>query len=308
MKILIAYDGSVSAESAIDDLKSAGLANDNVEAHILSVAEVWLPPQNGNGSDDYPIVVQKWTRKRREIAKNAVKETERLCGYAENRLRNLFPGWKVSGETASGSPAWEILAHADSFGADLIVVGAQGKDAVNRFLLGSISQKVLTEAKCSVRIGRGKIQVDPSPNRILIGFDGSPGSIMAADKVSRRFWADGSELCLLTSVHSSLPAAIGRFVSPVKDWIGEDDEIEFNWIREVSEPVTKKLQNAGLSVKNEKMNGNPKRTLVEYAASWGADTIFVGAHSYTVLERFLIGTTSSAVAERASCSVEVVRD
>jgi nucleotide-binding universal stress UspA family protein len=43
MKILIGYDGSDCAEAALDDLRRAGLP-ETAEAHILSVAEVWLPP------------------------------------------------------------------------------------------------------------------------------------------------------------------------------------------------------------------------------------------------------------------------
>ena len=43
MKILIGYDGSACAEAALDDLTRAGLP-DSAETHILSVAEVWLPP------------------------------------------------------------------------------------------------------------------------------------------------------------------------------------------------------------------------------------------------------------------------
>ena len=43
MKILIGYDGSECADAALDDLMQAGLPA-NVEAYILSVAEVWLPP------------------------------------------------------------------------------------------------------------------------------------------------------------------------------------------------------------------------------------------------------------------------
>ena len=44
MKILIAYDGSGAAEAALDDLISAGLP-DEAEVLVMSVAEVWLPPE-----------------------------------------------------------------------------------------------------------------------------------------------------------------------------------------------------------------------------------------------------------------------
>jgi hypothetical protein len=43
MKLLIAYDGSRCADSALDDLTHAGLRTKG-EALVMSVAEVWLPP------------------------------------------------------------------------------------------------------------------------------------------------------------------------------------------------------------------------------------------------------------------------
>ena len=47
MKLLIAYDGSIGAEAALDDLPNAGLPA-AAEALVISVAEVWLPPPPEN--------------------------------------------------------------------------------------------------------------------------------------------------------------------------------------------------------------------------------------------------------------------
>ena len=44
MGILIAYEGSESADAGIDGLHRAGLPTEDVEALVVSVAEVWLPP------------------------------------------------------------------------------------------------------------------------------------------------------------------------------------------------------------------------------------------------------------------------
>jgi nucleotide-binding universal stress UspA family protein len=52
----------------------------------------------------------------------------------------------------------------------------------------------------------------------------------------------------------------------------------------------------------------PKRLLLGEAESWGADCIFVGARGMGRVERFMLGSVSSAVAARAQCSVEIVRD
>jgi hypothetical protein len=44
MKILFAYDGSDGVDTGIDGLLRAGLPTQGVEALVVSVAEVWLPP------------------------------------------------------------------------------------------------------------------------------------------------------------------------------------------------------------------------------------------------------------------------
>jgi nucleotide-binding universal stress UspA family protein len=57
------------------------------------------------------------------------------------------------------------------------------------------------------------------------------------------------------------------------------------------------------------MAGDPKHVLVEEAERWGADCIFVVSTGFSSrVERFLIGSVSSAVAARAHCSIQVVRE
>lgn len=313
MKIIVAYDGSQSSDQALDDLQRAGLPNEDVEVSVITIAEVWMPPptsSNGDGfnKEDYPDFINELSEKRLKVAEGAVHEAETLSRHARERILAKFPKWKVSAEATNGSPGWEIIALADKLSPDLIVVGSQGRNSLGRILMGSISQKVLTEASCSVRVARGKIEVDPLPLRIMIGFDGSNGSKIAVKEVASRNWGENAEICLLAAVHSFFPTAIGRFIPPVKDWVAEDFKSEKHWIEKLAESSVAKLENAELKVNLMIEEGNPKEILVEQAAKWHADSIFVGAHSYSsTLERFLIGSTAAAVAERANCSVEAIR-
>jgi nucleotide-binding universal stress UspA family protein len=61
----------------------------------------------------------------------------------------------VSTEVLRGSPKHAIIEEAERWGADLIVVGSHGYSALERFLLGSVSQSIAHHAKCSVEIVRG---------------------------------------------------------------------------------------------------------------------------------------------------------
>ena len=308
MKVLLAYDGSRCSESAIDDLVRAGLPAD-AECAVISVAEVWLPPSNTNGNGE-PVdpYLERLVQKQREAGEKAVEEARAFAKHAVARLTKMFPSWRISADATYGSPAWEILNKADEFKPDLIVVGSHGQSAISRFLLGSISQKVLTVAHSSVRVARGRIEVDPSPVRLVIGFDGTLGAKAAVNSVTSRQWPEGSEVKLIAAIDPVSPSAIGRFVPPINAAVQEINRSENEWLLAAAEPAIAQLTNSGLKSELQIVPGHAKRVLAEAAESWTADCIFLGANSFgSRLERYLIGSTSAAVAARAHCSVEVVR-
>ena len=308
MKILIAYDGSRSSESALDDLERAGLP-DTGEVVVVTVAEVWLPPpelENGNGAS--PDFIKEIVKKHREKGERWLTSAEMMAKHADDRLRAILPGWKTSARATYGSPAWEILTVADDFKPDLIVVGSHGHSTIGRIVLGSISQKILTEAHCSVRVARGRIEVDPAPARLIIGFDGSAGANAAVETVLDRYWPEGTEVHLVAATDSIVPTAIGRFIPPVADWAEDELKIESEWVATMAEKAARLLSKAGLKVTTRIIEGDPNRILAHEAENWHADCIFVGANAFgSRIERFLLGSTSAAVAARAACSVEVVR-
>lgn len=312
MKILIGYDGSGGAEAALDDLAQAGLPN-QVEALIFSVAEIGLtPPADGESAADHArkLATDPQYFKTRENGEKAALEIATLADHACRRTRQMFPSWNVLSEVVCGtSPAKEILRRAGAFAPDLIVVGSHGRTAVGRIFLGSISQKVITEAVCSVRVARGKIEVDPAAPRIIVGFDGSPGAQAAVEAVAQRNWPQNTEIRLVTATAPIAPAAIGRFIPPVANWIREEKETKRDWVKKLDERALYTLHDAGLTAHLRIHDGNPKQILVEEAARWSADCIFVGANTFgSRLERVLLGSVSAAVAARAVCSVEVVRN
>lgn len=311
MKILIGYDGSDCAEAALDDLQRAGLPSE-AEALVLSVTEVSLPPPPPSSYEileqaravhvpaDIPRVYAKGSP--------AIQEAQSLSERAAARVRANFPGWEITVEASVGSSAWELVKKADGWKPDLIVVGSHGLSALGRFVLGSVSQRVLTEARCSVRVARGRVEQPDTPVHIVVGVDGSAGSEAAVREVASRLWPLKSEVRVIAVNDPLTPTLIGRLIPPVAKTVEESNQADREWLKTVLAKNAELLRPSKLKVSTEIREGNPKRALAEAAEGWGADCIFVGSVGFSNrFERFVLGSVSAAVAARAHCSVEVVR-
>jgi nucleotide-binding universal stress UspA family protein len=239
---------------------------------------------------------------------NAAKEALALAARARERVQTNFPNWKVTADSSCGSAAWELVSKADHWKPDLIVVGSHGRTALGRFVLGSVSQRVLTEALCSVRIARGRVDEPNSPVRIVVGTDGSPPSDLALKAVAARKWPPRSEVMVVLVDDPLAPEFLGKLIPPLEEVIEEDRREEKEWVEEISERSVELLRAAAIKVTCVVKEGDPKRELCKAAEEWGADCIFVGSTGFSNrFERFILGSVSAAVAARAHCSVEVVR-
>lgn len=64
---------------------------------------------------------------------------------------------RIETEVVGGLPTAELTRAAAAHGADLIVVGAHGQTAIHRFLIGSVSERVLRHAPCSVLVVKPRV-------------------------------------------------------------------------------------------------------------------------------------------------------
>jgi nucleotide-binding universal stress UspA family protein len=308
MKILIAYDGSESADEVLDDLRHAGLPAD-IEALVMSVADVFVPPPIDEVIDNtFPMYVPEGVRRAHDRARQKLAEVADVAKRASERIASMFPSWQVNHTAEADSPAWALIRRADEWKPDLIVMGARGHSVLGgRLILGSISQRVLYEARCSVRIARGVNKSGDKPARILIGVDSSSDSRAAVEAVCARSWPKGSEVGLLTVVDTVMPISTDAAASSAVKWIEVADEENWPQVRELFEPWAERVRAAGLHAEVLIRRGNPADEILEESHTWGADCIFVGAKGTRGIDRLLLGSVSSAIAARAHCSVEVVR-
>ena len=311
MKILIAYDGSDCAEAALDDLTQAGLPKE-AEAILMSVTEVWLPPPPTSSYEivDQAMHVRVPVDLKKVYAKGtrAVHEARALADQGLARVKASFPKWTARSEATYGSPAWELVFKADKWKPDLIVVGSHGRSALGRFVLGSISQRVLCEARCSVRVARGRVEEPGTPVRIIVGIDGSRESRLAVKAVAERVWPAQSQVRVVVVDDPLEATLIGGLLPTVVESVAISNRIDRAKIEKLAADAAQLIRASGLHASTEIEEGDPKQVLPKMAEKWGANSIFVGATGFSNrFERFLLGSVSAAVAARAHCSVEVVR-
>jgi nucleotide-binding universal stress UspA family protein len=136
-KILIAYDGSSYSKRAFDlGLQAAALRNHEAIV-VLSVAQLPEPAM--------------------------IYETAALLEEANAHYEKDFVGLRAAAKAAGvniethvvvGNVADQIIQQATQVNADLIVMGHRGKSVIQRWLLGSVSKRVISYAPCSVLVVR----------------------------------------------------------------------------------------------------------------------------------------------------------
>lgn len=158
--ILLATDGSPSAENATDEAIDLAAATD----WRLRVVTVWnMPIVTGYGYAPYPLP-QELADVEREHAHNVA--TAAVAKATEAGVDATF-------ELRTGPAADEICAAAEEASASLIVIGAHGWGAVRRLIFGSVSTHVMHTASCPVLVVRAdEDEVAHAEHEVVAGSAG----------------------------------------------------------------------------------------------------------------------------------------
>lgn len=267
MKIMVAYDGSVYADAAIDNLVLAGLPHGS-QVLVTSVADASASRPVCSEFDLVSAASRRFdtvlTRGRRH-AEKVLRASRELARAAAGRIRRHSPKLAVRYEVSQGDPAEELLAVARRWNPDLIVVGSQGRSALGRFFLGSVSKSLAENAETSVRVARHRAaKTDVDPIEIIAGAT-NPGDaerIVAA--LARRTWPRETHIQLIGVDDGFSPGRVSAFYPDG---------------RSIYETLAEPLVAAGLDVAVKVESGDPKSVLIEAAEESNADAIVVVAQS-----------------------------
>lgn len=277
MKVLVAMDGSEYGEWGLDWVATLPFVKPQrvTALHVLDSAWLRLPFRT-------KLEVQRVKARSARVLKRTKQQLASL------KLKGIA-------REEQGAVAQTILKRAPKRDG-LLVAGSKGLDALDRFLLGSVSTKLIQYATCPVLVVRGKAV---PLRRIILGVDRSEASAKALEFVLAKFRPDsssrnGSRKPIHVSVVHVMP-----FKYPGWQEVGIR--------RGLVEQDVQKLIEAGFTSQPVCVVGNPAEEILDVAATQHADLIVLGAKGLSGIDRFLLGSVSTRVVQHAKGAVLVVR-
>lgn len=140
MKVLIATDGSVYAQAALESIIERRWSADSafLVLHVVESLE-------HNFYDKLPGSIDDPSATRHALANNMVQQTVTL-------LKHGLSDKPVSGVVRTGSIVQTIIQAALEWHSDLIILGHRGLTGKTKAHLGSVSEQVACKAPCSVEV------------------------------------------------------------------------------------------------------------------------------------------------------------
>ncbi|MCA9804807.1 MAG: universal stress protein [Cyanobacteria bacterium HKST-UBA02] len=299
--VLVAVDDSEFTSVVLESILNSPWSG-APSYHVVTVIPEYTKPSIIETYEDYGIHHKLEYKELRKAAGDMINNFARA-------VSKRHPESQVSKEVLVGDTASTILDCARGRGCDLIVVGSHGKNAITRFVMGSVSNKVLQHAACPVEIVRKTNRKERL--KVLIPVDFSRSARAALDLAASQLSADSNISCkVVTAIEpvtyyyqglemsSSTAAALMTEREKSIKRAGKE-------LPDMGKALVEKFGRDNVSF--EVCDGYPADEIVDIARTWPADLIIMGSHGRQGFSKLILGSVSQSVAMHAPCSVIVIR-
>ncbi|MFA1611191.1 universal stress protein [Halobellus rubicundus] len=271
-RILVPIDGRESALPALDHAVS--LADETgASVHLLAVV------------DPYGLS---------SVTERTEVEADLEDAVADAAARVQDAGVAVRTAVESGFPHEEILEYVDREGIDLVAMGTHGRTGLDRYLLGSVAEKVVRLSPVPVLTVRPDAAGERPYRDVVVPTDGSD----AAAPAER--WGVGVAARSEAAVHA-------LSVVPREPIRSSETRAAYEDAAEAAiERVRARTDDIGVAFDGAVEHGVPHRGILDYADRTGADLVVIGTHGRTGVERFVLGSVAEKVVRLSETPVLVV--
>lgn len=234
----------------------------------------------------------------REDVLEALNRAAKAAGASPSRVEAIAD---------AGATVPQILSHAVTWRADLLVVGTHGFSGFDRLLLGSVAERIIHKAACAVlTVPPAAHAASPAPvaiHRILCPVDFSPSSDLAvgfALDLGRQVGAAVAFLHVVEWPESGEPRTYAHFEVP---------EFRLQLMADARAQLEALAPAApdGPAVSHHVVSGRAKTQILAHAMEHDTQLIVMGAQGRNGMGLTLLGSTTERVVRDATCPVLTVR-
>ncbi|MEF8828578.1 MAG: universal stress protein [Haloarcula sp.] len=276
--ILVPTDGSPGSERAFEVAATLASTHD-ATVHVLSVVDEHGPTDDWDYDGDSPAEA-----------------------FIESRTDHLdTDDLSITPAVREGVVHDAVLDYADENDVDLIVMGTHGRTGVRRFLLGSVTEKVVRLADVPVLSVKADAERGPvSFDDIMLPTDGSSGAAAAIEPTGALASATDATVHLVSVVDTrSLGIDVGSSVIV--------DELE-SVATDAVEDASDRLSELGVgTVETAIAHGIPYQAILEAIEDADVDIVVIGTHGRTGIDRYLLGSVAEKLVRTSPVPVMTVR-
>ncbi len=225
--------------------------------------------------------------------------------YAQERLQELAKDLPIENEIiiSQGTPADMISRLASEQRCDMVITATHGKAGFKRFLLGSVTEKLIKTLHCPLLvlplqehdlIPQAGFEINLK--KILVGCDFSSDSKLAFEyglSLAQEFQA---ELCLSHVIKPSLYIEERQGIDQLR-----------NRLKKKLDRMVPEGCRDWCTAKTALLDGEPYIALMDYAKEQEIDMIVLGIRGHTLLEKLLVGSTTDRLIRHSPFPVLAVR-
>jgi len=224
---------------------------------------------------------------------------------------------KIQAKVLLGKPADTIVDYAGSNDIKLIIMATHGRSGVNRWVRGSIADKIISIAKTPIWLikpdaAQKTAFKSSGPIKMLVPLDGSElaeAALTHIKELTNQFGADATETTLIRVLELFFPPY--SYPPPTPMTWQQYLEWEKKRCTDICESyllkVQKDLSKAGIPAHGAVPDGNPADAIIDYANKNGFNMIVMSTHGRTGLGRWALGSIADKVVKSAECSIFLIR-
>lgn len=240
---------------------------------------------------------EKYAEAVHDRAGNALRgEAEELRRLAADRE---VDGLNVECALLTGRPHVEIIRHARTHSADLVVIGRHGKRALGDTVLGSTAERVVRKGDVPVLVV--KQEATGPYRRALLASDLADTVVREVDLALTLLPEAVRELTLLHAYHVAF-----------EEWFGATSLDEFRREQvetstQAANKVASMLGSEGIECHTVIREGDPRVVVLREAAQESSDLIVLGTHARAGVAHALLGSVAEWLVRASPCDVAVTR-